>query len=457
LIRQADTTVAAPKTESTAKYARPQMEGELVEPRDDIERSLVGIWSELLGVENIGVRDSFFDLGGHSLIAVRLFAQIKKAFHVEFPMSVLFSAPTIEACGNLIRAEIGNTEIGDAATSDTATGAATSGEAAPGNKHATRYTHLVAMHEGAGNSKRPLFIVAGMFGNILNLRHLAHLVGNDRPCYGLQARGLYGEHEPHETFEAMAVDYIRELKSVQPEGPYLLAGFSGGGITAYEMTRQLRAAGEEVALLCLLDTPLPVSRELWLSEKVQMHLQLIARQKHRYFWNWISNRAKWEYQKLVKRFRPESAPSEPAQYHSATIHQAFLRACDLYQVPDYHGKMLLLRPRQKPTHVFGPDRMINHDRRFIFPDNGWSQHGVDVDVQEVSGDHDSMVLEPNVRTLAAKLRKAIDRAEAAYTAKRRSSSKSAGGTRPLPSNEAFLHGAKSEPASSTTTSAEVQA
>lgn len=434
LIRQADANVETAKPEASAKFARPQMESELVEPRDDLERTLVGIWADLLGVENIGVRDSFFDLGGHSLIAVRLFAQIKKAFQIEFPISVLFSAPTIEACADLIRAEIGDAAVGT-----------TSAVTAPkSDKPTTRYTHLVAMHEGAGNSKRPLFIVAGMFGNILNLRHLAHLVGTDRPCYGLQARGLYGEHAPHETFEEMAVDYIRELKSVQPEGPYLLAGFSGGGITAYEMTRQLRAAGEEVALLCMLDTPLPVSRDLWFSEKVQMHLQLIAREKHRYFWNFIANRARWEFQKLMQRLRPRSAPSEPAQYHSATIHKAFLKACDLYQVPEYHGKMLLLRPRQKPTHVFGPDRMINHDRRFIFPDNGWSQRGVEVDVQEVPGDHDSMVLEPNVRTLAAKLRKAIDRAEATYADRRRAGSRSMQALVVASSNEAFVNGPQSE-------------
>jgi len=428
LIRQADASVEVAKPDAAPKYARPQIDGELIEPRDDLERTLAGIWGELLGIERIGVRDSFFDLGGHSLIAVRLFAQIKKAFHVEFPISVLFSAPTIEACANLIRDEIGDAA---ACLNDHAAGSKT-------DKPTTRFTHLVAMHEGAGNSKRPLFIVAGMFGNILNLRHLAHLVGNDRPCYGLQARGLYGEHAPHETFEEMASDYIRELKCVQPEGPYLLAGFSGGGITAYEMTRQLRAAGEEVALLCLLDTPLPVSRDLWFSEKVQMHLQLIAREKHRYFWNWISNRAAWEFHKLMMKFRPASAPSEPAQYHSETIHKAFLKACDLYQVPDYHGKMLLIRPRQKPTHVFGPGRMINHDRRFIFPDNGWSQHGVEVDVQEVPGDHDSMVLEPNVRTLAAKLRKAIDRAEAAHVGRRRRVSAKTSTSKPASTSEAFV-------------------
>ena len=83
-----------------------------------------------------------------------------------------------------------------------------------------------------------------MFGNVLNLRHLAHLLGTDRPFYGLQARGLYGDEEPHETFEEAAADYIAEMRTVQPHGPYLLGGFSGGGITAYEMARQLEADGE---------------------------------------------------------------------------------------------------------------------------------------------------------------------------------------------------------------------
>ena len=100
------------------------------------------------------------------------------------------------------------------------------------------------MAAAARADKLPFFLVAGMFGNVLNLRHLAQLVGSDRPFYGLQARGLYGDHQPHETFEEMARDYIAELRTVQPHGPYLLGGFSGGGITAYEMARQLAAEGE---------------------------------------------------------------------------------------------------------------------------------------------------------------------------------------------------------------------
>jgi thioesterase domain-containing protein len=209
------------------------------------------------------------------------------------------------------------------------------------------------------------------------------------------------------------------MRSVQPHGPYYLGGFSGGGITAYEIARQLRAAGEEVAFLGMLDTPLPQSRELTLVEKVQLHLQRIGREKHRYFTTSIRARLAWEWQKLERRFRGEVESAPPAHFHSATIEQAFRRACEAYHTPHYDGKLYLFRPKLKPTHVFGAGRMINADRRFIFHDNGWSQHVTDVEVHEVPGDHDSMVLEPNVRVLGARLRKAINAAEAAALARNR--------------------------------------
>ncbi|MBA4017142.1 MAG: polyketide synthase [Pirellula sp.] len=410
LIAQAQTVVAPSTAEPGAKFARPQLDGEFVEPRDNIERSLVAIWEELLGVTSIGVRDSFFDLGGHSLIAVRLFANIKRTFQVEFPISVLFEAPTVEGCANLIRRQ-----IGDVTTEVPSTHA--------GDKHPTRYTHLVSMHEGAGSSKAPLFIVAGMFGNVLNLRHLAHLVGHERPCYGLQARGLYGDHDPHLTFEEAAADYIRELRTVQPHGPYLLAGFSGGGLHAYEMAHQLLRDGEQVAFLGMLDTPLPRSELLTRLDKVKMHLQRIGRERHRYFWNFISGRLEWEWRQLQRRFGGAEVPAPQTQFHSETIEAAFRAACDVYQPPEFDGKLYLFRPKLSPTHIFGPDRMINLDRRFIYHDNGWSRHVREVAVVEVPGDHDSMVLEPNVRVLGTRLRKAIDQAEALYSSQTATSRK----------------------------------
>jgi acyl carrier protein len=101
LIKQAANTSDA-KAEAQ-KFDRPQMDGDYVAPETEVERTLVGIWEDLLGVQNVGVEDSFFDLGGHSLIAVRLFAKVRKTYSVDFPISILFEAPTIRACASLIK------------------------------------------------------------------------------------------------------------------------------------------------------------------------------------------------------------------------------------------------------------------------------------------------------------------------------------------------------------------
>ena len=133
------------------------------------------------------------------------------------------------------------------------------------------------MDSGKDRARKPFFLCAGMFGNILNLRHLAVHIGADRPVYGLQARGIYGGQAPHETFEEMARDYLAEVRAVQPHGPYLLGGFSGGGLVAYEMAQQLRADGEETALLVMLDTPYPDVATLSVQDRVIMKLQDLNR------------------------------------------------------------------------------------------------------------------------------------------------------------------------------------
>ncbi|MCU0817662.1 MAG: phosphopantetheine-binding protein, partial [Cypionkella sp.] len=146
-----------------AAFDRPDLDSAYVEPTNDVERTLVGFWQELLGVGKVGVEDSFFDLGGHSLIAVRLFAMVKKAFRVDFPISVLFEAPTIAACARLIIDQIGLPESAEGGAVVAARSVAP----------VRRFTHLVPMHRGEGGARRPFFLVAGMFGNVLNLRHLA--------------------------------------------------------------------------------------------------------------------------------------------------------------------------------------------------------------------------------------------------------------------------------------------
>jgi len=217
---------------SDQKFQRPELDSDYLAPDNAIETRLAGFWQELLGVDQVGVEDSFFDLGGHSLIAVRLFAQIRKTWQVDFPISVLFEAPTIRKCAELIAARGVSTGTQE-----------NDGLQAP-KKPERRFTHLVPMHSGEGGQKTPFFLVAGMFGNVLNLRHLAHLLGADRPFYGLQARGLYGDEDPHRSVIEAARDYIAEMRQVQPHGPYMVGGFSGGGIAAYEIAQQLTAAGD---------------------------------------------------------------------------------------------------------------------------------------------------------------------------------------------------------------------
>ena len=391
LTEQAAASVAEAASGQT--FERPQLESDYVAPEGEIETRLAGFWQDLLGVTDVGAEDSFFDLGGHSLIAVRLFAMVKKAFKVEFPISVLFEAPTIRACAALIEAQIGPVE----GTTD----------AAP-KAPERRFTHLVPMHDGDGGARQPFFLIAGMFGNVLNLRHLAHLLGSDRPFYGLQARGLYGGEAPHDSIEEAARDYIAEMRQVQPSGPYMVGGFSGGGITAYEVARQLEVAGEKVSLVVMLDTPLPQRRPLSRRDRMIIQWHKAREKGPLYPVVWARNRIAWE---IAKRHKTEETGTEHT-FHNAEIEAAFYRAISAYNVRPWDGRVVLYRPPLQGKWTVSGGALVNEERAYVTPDNDWGLMVPGVEVHEVPGDHDSMVLEPNVRVLAALMREAIESAEA---------------------------------------------
>jgi acyl transferase domain-containing protein/thioesterase domain-containing protein/acyl carrier protein len=380
------------------KFARPQLDGDYAAPDNPIEERLAAFWQDLLGVDQIGVEDSFFDLGGHSLIAVRLFAQIRKAYQVDFPISVLFEAPTIRKCAALIAAH-GVEDAGDAAQS----GAGDTPKAPP-----RRFTYLVPMHLGEGGAKTPFFLVAGMFGNVLNLRHLAHLVGNDRPFYGLQARGLLGDETPHRTIEAAAKDYIAEMRQVQPNGPYMVGGFSGGGITAFEIAHQLKTAGEDVSEVVMLDTPLPVRPYIDRADNIRVKLMDLKSGGLPFVGAWLKRRVD---KVLNKGSGQTAAIEEGQQFHNAAIQDAFLESVANYQVKPWDGPLALFRPPLVPKWVVG-GRLVSEYRNYLYPDNDWTQFVPQIAVFEVPGDHDSMVLEPNVRVLAARLKRRLAQADA---------------------------------------------
>ena len=397
LIRQSDEAqVAAAAGQS---FARPDLDSAYVAPRNDIERTLAGFWQELLGVAQVGVEDSFFDLGGHSLIAVRLFAMIRKSYAVDFPISVLFEAPTIAACAALIHDRIGPTE---------------SGAQVVAVKPARRFTHIVPMHQGEGGTQRPFFLVAGMFGNVLNLRHLAQLLGTDRPFYGLQARGLFGDDAPHGSFVEAARDQIAEIRQVQPHGPYLLGGFSGGGLIAWEIARQLAEAGEDVAQIVLLDTPLPMRPTLSRSDKALIKLAELRGKGLGYLAEWARTRLEWERRKRAPALVREDGP----HLHNEAIEAAFRAALPAYEMLSWPGRVALFRPPLDLHWQVSGGRWVSRAREYVFSDNDFGRYAPNLEVIEVPGDHDSMVLEPNVRVLAMRLKRVIAEAEAEANQKR---------------------------------------
>jgi thioesterase domain-containing protein len=263
------------------------------------------------------------------------------------------------------------------------------------------------MHQGEGGPRQPFFLVAGMFGNVLNLRHLAQLLGGDRPFYGLQARGLLGDQAPHQTLPEAAADYIAEMRQVQPKGPYMLGGFSGGGLTAWEMARQLVEAGEAVSVLVLLDTPLPMRPSLSRADKAAIKWAELRAGGPGYLATWARNRWAWEMQKR----RAKADAASPVQFHNAAIEAAFRQAIAVYDMPLRHGPTVLFRPPLDRKWPVTGGKWVSSAKEYVFEDNDLTRFAPGLEVIEVPGDHDSMVLEPNVRVMAAKLKAVIARVE----------------------------------------------
>ncbi len=170
----------------------------------------------------VGIRDNFFQLGGHSLSAVRLAARVHTRMGVKIPLASLFQGGTVEDVADLVR-------------------------------HGTKASPSCLVPLQPTGSRRPFFCVHATAGTVLCYRELARLLGPDQPFYGLQAPGLAGEREPFARIEEMAAHYLEAVRQVQPRGPYSLGGWSLGGVVAFEMARQLHSRGEQVDLLALMD------------------------------------------------------------------------------------------------------------------------------------------------------------------------------------------------------------
>ncbi|MCY8333365.1 amino acid adenylation domain-containing protein, partial [Bacillus spizizenii] len=192
-------------------------------PRTPQEEILCDLFMEVLHLPRVGIDDRFFDLGGHSLLAVQLMSRIREALGVELSIGNLFEAPTV--AGLAERLEMGSSQ----SALDVLLPLRTSGDKLP----------LFCVHPAGGLS----WCYAGLMTNI----------GTDYPIYGLQARGIGQREELPKTLDDMAADYIEQIRTVQPKGPYHLLGWSLGGNVVQAMATQLQNQGEEVSLLVMLD------------------------------------------------------------------------------------------------------------------------------------------------------------------------------------------------------------
>jgi thioesterase domain-containing protein/acyl carrier protein len=353
--------------------------GEAVAPRDELEATIAGIFCEVLGVPEVGVRDGFFELGGHSLLGVQLMSRLEKATGVRVPLATLFGASTVERLAEEVRLGGGEASL------------------------------LVPMRpEG---SRVPLFLVHPGGGNLMTYTWLLGRLDAEQPVYGLRSRGIEHGEKPNWTVEEMARDYLSAIRGARPSGPYRLGGWSLGGVIAFEMARQLEAAGETVDRLVLIDSHSPrlvdpdgaMPRDEFrmvrnFAEDLGVPRDLLPLPEGE-----PSAGAEIAYlDEVLKAAR--AAGLLPKGLDLARMQDLYgifrinLQAMHEYRPGDFGGRITLLRPRERALVK----------RLFRGRTLGWERVARGgVEVKTVPGGHHTMLREPNVETLARELEQAL--------------------------------------------------
>ncbi|HET9803512.1 MAG TPA: alpha/beta fold hydrolase, partial [Candidatus Acidoferrum sp.] len=308
-----------------------------IAPRNETERELLRIFEQLLGIRSIGISDGFFQVGGHSLLAVELMAQIERQFGRRLPLAAIFQGDTVADLAARLR-----------------------------EPELTRSSPLILLERGG--ERTPFFFVHPVGGTILQYRALAHRLGVYRPFYALQSPALEGNPlSPDITIETLARSYLEAVRKAVPKGPYLLGGWSFGGLVAAEMARALRHDGEEVPLLVLLDS----------------YAQSDSREDP----NELATLTAWEL---------GDGQSWPQQ-HFATVKRivhAHLRAARRWTPKPYDGRTLLFAAHQ---------RGVVRDATL-----GWGPLLPRLSVIEVEADHFSLLREPAIDEVARKLHATLE-------------------------------------------------
>jgi len=361
-------------------HPRPNLGNEFVAPRSPLENTIATIWKKFFGIDQIGVHDDFFALGGDSLLAVQLVSKLRDVVKVDLPSHVLIGSPTIAGLSEII------------ASADSPSSISFS------RRRPRQVLPPALVRIKAGSSARPFFLVHPVGGHVYVYRHLAHYLGPELSVFGLQARGLDGRAEPFSNIEAMASHYLEAITAVQPEGPYLLCGSSLGGIVAYEMAQQLTAKGERVAMLAMLDSPNPRQMPEGAENDVQRMAYLLSGDPS------VSVKAE-EMQHLKpdeqllhllkkggivnRMFSSIALPQLQRFQQLVTVNLQALRS---YAARPYAGRVLFFEASERD-----PFTVPN-------PHQGWLDLVQrDVLVHHVPGNHITMNLPPHVEALAQRL------------------------------------------------------
>ena len=351
-------------------------------PADETERKLQKIWETVLGTAPVGLNQNYFELGGTSILAVRLFARIAREFHRKLPLSVLFEAPTITLLAKYLRE--------------------------PGDDRG--WSPLVPIQPLG--SRAPFFCIHGGGGNVLIYRDLSKHLGLDQPFYGLQAQGLDGEQPYLDTIEAMASLYVKQIRRAQPHGPYHLGGYCMGGTVAYEMAQQLRAQGEDVALLALFDTmnwfSIPADNA-WrkvrqIGQRIEYHLRnfllLDAGEKKKFFAEKVKvlrDRTHVWRGILQNKFSANTVETKSESRVLGEMWQINDRACVVYQAKPYDGVVTDFRP-------------VRQYAKYRPAENDWDRLALGgLEIVTLPVYPAGMLLEPFVKHLADALKTTISR------------------------------------------------
>ena len=358
-----------------------------------VEAAVAEIWCDVFDIESIGKDDDFFSLGGNSLAAIRMFAQLRKQFPVELPLSTLFEAASLAGFSKLVekswKFEQKDVEIADR-------------PALPHEKNASAlpaWSPLVQICRGK-QDRLPLFCVHGAGGNVFNFKAISQKLGADQAVYGLHPQGVDGHRPVLGSIELMAEQYVNAIRSVDPHGPYQLLGYSAGGVIAFEMAQQLRKTGHDIVLLSMIDTLTPEAatskptqlKKLWLMRKWSLEFA-VQKLKER---NSDTAHEASHALSLEKLSRGEWLTPELVEPYLFR-HVVTVQAC--YKPARYHGPIILYKAQDATTQYLNAGKCM-----------GWDAH-IDGHIRVVSipGTHNSMMEEPGLSVLSSALKAELDR------------------------------------------------